>query len=218
MSKQRAMSAGRTHPRVASIEHDIGHAAGRVVLRRFDPAHDSYEQLTTMLHRAFALLGMMGLNCACVAQSSAITQQRAQAGECFVALRNGQVIGTMTLYARDYESACKHYRNRKVATIRQLAVDPAWHHCGIGKALLAFAEHWAATHGYNELALDTPYPAGHLVAFYRANGFRLVDKMRFAGKVYDSAVLSKATVVARTFAAWTHRVILPGAPFVRIVA
>jgi len=218
MSNQSAMAAERTCPRVASFEHDVGNMAGRIVLRRFDPAHDSYEQLTTMLHRAFARLGMMGLNCTCVGQSPAVTEQRAQAGDCFVMVCGAQVVGTMTLYGRDDESACKHYRSRRVATIRQLAVDPAWHNHGIGKAQLAFAEHWAATHGYDELALDTPYPAAHLVAFYRANGFRLVDKMRFAGKVYDSAILSKATVVARTFSAWTHRVILPGAHFVRIVA
>jgi hypothetical protein len=100
-------------------------------LRRFDPAHDSYEQLTTMLHRAFARLGMMGLNCTCVAQSLAVTQQRAQAGECFVVLRNGHVIDTMTLYAQDYESVCKHYRNRKVATIRQLAVASKVNACKV---------------------------------------------------------------------------------------
>ncbi|WP_245964840.1 GNAT family N-acetyltransferase [Trinickia dinghuensis] len=110
------------------------------------------------------------------------------------------------------------HRRRKVATIRQLAVDPDWHRCGVGKALLAFAEHWAATHGYDELAFDTPYPATHRVSFYRANGFRLVDRIRFAGKVYDSAIFSKATVVARTFAAWTHRAIVPGADMLRIAA
>ena len=37
--------------------------ADRVIVRRFDPAFDSYAQLTPMLHRAFARLGAMGLNC-----------------------------------------------------------------------------------------------------------------------------------------------------------
>lgn len=84
--------------------------------------------------------------------------------------------------------------------------------------MLAFAEHWASTRGYVELALDTPHPAAHLVAFYRKQGFRIVDVMRFAGKVYDSAILSKAPVVARTLAAWTHQVALPSARFVRFAA
>ncbi|WP_028222022.1 hypothetical protein [Paraburkholderia oxyphila] len=39
---------------------------------------------------------------------------------------------------------------------------------------------------------DTPFPAAHLLAFYRAAGFCLVDVVRFAGRGYDSAVFSKA--------------------------
>jgi GNAT superfamily N-acetyltransferase len=188
------------------------------VLRRFDPSRDSYEQLTTMLHRAFARLGMMGLNCTCVDQNMSVTKQRAQAGDCFVVVSGGNVIGTMTLYASDSESLCAHYHRHEVATIRQLAIDPSWQNRGIGKSLLAFAEHWAATRGYSELALDTPYPASHLVAFYRGQGFRIVDAVRFAGKVYESAILSKAPVVARTLAAWTHQIALPSARFVRFAA
>ena len=212
MSKRRPIPV--THTPLASVKRGIG----SVVLRRFDPSHDSYGQLTTMLHRAFARLSMMGLNCKCVDQDTAVTRQRAQAGECFVVAHNGKVIGTMTLVARDRESACEHYRRHDVATIHQLAVDPSWQNRGIGQSLLAFAEHWAATHGYAELALDTPYPAEHLVTFYRKQGFRIVDVARFSGKVYDSAILSKAPVVARTLAAWTHQIALPSARFVRFAA
>ncbi|BCF94490.1 hypothetical protein PPGU16_75570 (plasmid) [Paraburkholderia largidicola] len=189
-----------------------------MVLRRFDPSRDSYEQLTTMLHRAFARLGMMGLNCTCVDQDVAVTMKRAQRGDCFVMVSGGKIIGTMTLYASDSESLCEHYHRHDVATIRQLAIDTSWQNRGIGKSMLAFAEHWAATRGYAELALDTPYPASHLVAFYRGQGFRIVDAIRFAGKVYDSAILSKAPVVARTLAAWTHQIALPGARLVRFAA
>ncbi|HKU01074.1 MAG TPA: GNAT family N-acetyltransferase [Paraburkholderia sp.] len=189
-----------------------------VVLRRFDPSRDSYEQLTGLLHRAFARLGMMGLNCTCVDQDMAVTQRRAQAGDCFVVVAGEKLIGTMTLYACDRESACEHYHRDDVATIRQLGIDPAWQSRGIGKSLLAFAEHWAATRGYAELALDTPDPAAHLVAFYRGQGFRIVDAVRFDGKRYDSAILSKAPVVARTLAAWTHQIALPSAHSVRFAA
>jgi GNAT superfamily N-acetyltransferase len=202
------------HPPLAHLKRGIG----SVVLRRFDPSRDSYEQLTAMLNRAFARLGMMGLNCTCVDQDVSVTIQRAQAGDCFVVVSDTKLIGTMTLYASDSESACGHYHRRDVATIRQLAIDPSWQNRGIGKSLLAFAEHWAATRGYAELALDTPYPAAHLVSFYRAQGFRIVDAVRFKGKVYESAILSKAPVVARTLAAWTHQIALPSARFVRFAA
>ncbi|QBR01741.1 GNAT family N-acetyltransferase [Paraburkholderia pallida] len=212
MSKRNLSRSGH------KVHRQTGRGVGNVVLRRFDPLHDSYEELTVLLHRAFARLGMMGLNCTCVDQDAALTQRRAQAGDCFVVVGNGKLIGTMTLYSRDAESRCEHYRQRDIASVRQLAIDPSWQNRGIGKSLLAFAEHWAATRGYAELALDTPYPAAHLVAFYRSQGYRIVDTLRFPGKVYDSAILSKAPVVARTLAAWTHQIALPRSRFVRFAA
>lgn len=174
----------------------VGEGSGSVALRRFDPALDSYGQLTSMLHRAFARLAAMGLNCTCVDQTSAVTERRASAGDCFVAVNNGHSIGTLTLYGLDNDSPCDHYHRPEVATVRQFGIDPSWQQRGIGKALLRFAEHWAAMRGYAHLALDTPYPAAHLVAFYRAQGFRIVDVVRFAGKVYDSAILSKPLLAA----------------------
>ncbi|MDY7806558.1 GNAT family N-acetyltransferase [Burkholderia stagnalis] len=171
--------------------------AERIVVRRFDPAFDGYAPLTDMLHRAFARLGAMGLNCTCVDQAEDVTRRRAEAGECFVAVSGGRVIGTMTLHASDPASACSLYRHDGVATVRQVAVDPAWQGRGVGATLLSFAGQWAAARGFALLALDTPRPAAHLLAFYRAQGFDVVDVVRFAGKRYDSAILCKRPVAVR---------------------
>jgi GNAT superfamily N-acetyltransferase len=162
-----------------------------------------------MLHRAFARLGEMGLNCTCVDQSAAVTRSRATRGDCYVAVCDGRIVGTMTLYAPDRDSPCELYRRGEIASMRQFGVEPAWQARGIGTLLLAFADHWAATRGYAELALDTPQPAAHLIAFYRGHGFRIVDFMRFDGKRYDSAILSKPAVAARTLATWSQRLELP---------
>ncbi|MCG1056067.1 GNAT family N-acetyltransferase [Mycetohabitans sp. B5] len=161
------------------VDDSKARTVGRgITLRRFDPRADSYVSLTAMLHRAFARLGAMGLNCACVDQSVTSTMQRAQAGDCFVAAYDPTPIGTMTLYARDVESACDYYRLRDVATLRQFGIDPAWQGRGLGAVLLAF---------------------------YRSQGFRLVDVMRFADKCYDSAILSKPPVAARMLGQWDRR-------------
>ncbi len=66
MRKRRATAAPHT-----ALTH-VKRGIGSIVLRRFDPSRDSYEQLTTRLHRAFARLGMMGLNCTCVNQDVAV--------------------------------------------------------------------------------------------------------------------------------------------------
>lgn len=166
MSKQR--TAKKNHTRISYVHRGVG----SVVLRRFDAACDSFDELTQMLHRSFARLGRMGLNCTCIDQSALITRARAMRGDCYVAVCNGRLVGTMTLYAQDGESSCALYRRNDVASVRQFGVDPAYQSRGIGKSLLAYADHWAAIRGYAELALDTPQPAAHLIAFTvaRASG------------------------------------------------
>lgn len=194
----------------------LRHGIGSVVFRRFDPARDSFDELTGMLHRAFARLGAMGLNCTCVDQPASVTKARATRGDCFVAVCDGRLIGTMTLYAPDRDSQCELYQQEEVASVRQFGVDPAWQNRGIGRLLLALADHWAATRGYAELALDTPQPAARLIAFYRGQGFRITDFTRFTGKHYDSAILSKRPVAARTLATWSRRLELPRDAMVRV--
>lgn len=165
---------------------------GRLVLRHFDPQRDSWERLTQLLHRAFTRLASLGLHCASADQAASATRARALAGDCFVAVCNGRIVGTMTIEGRDGASPCEHYRQHGAATLHQFGIEPTRQGRGIGRALLAFALHWAAARGFTRLALDTPFPAAHLLAFYRAEGFSLVDVVRFAGRGYDSAVFSKA--------------------------
>jgi GNAT superfamily N-acetyltransferase len=181
----------------------------RLVLRRFDPRHDSWEHLTKLLHRAFAKLAALGLHCSCVDQAAAVTRQRALAGDCFVAVCNGRIVGTLTLESNESSSPCEQYRHRHVASVHQFAIDPPWQSRGIGKALLAFASQWAAARGFAQLALDTPLPAAHLIAYYRAQGFSLIDVVRFAGRAYDSAIFCKPSALARPFPACKQPVALP---------
>ncbi|KVP88932.1 GCN5 family acetyltransferase [Burkholderia ubonensis] len=204
MSKRHAVATGQTP--FTRVKRGVG----SVVLRRIDLSLDSYEEIITMPHRACADFGTMEPSCPLQDRSSAITRRRVRADDCFVAVRNGQAIGTVTLVAPDIDAACEHHRRHNVAVIGQLAVDPSWQNRGIGKSLLAFAEHWAATRDYVELSIDVPDSAERLISFYQRQGFRRVDVVRFAGRRYDSAILSKAPVIARTLAAWTHRVALHG--------
>jgi GNAT superfamily N-acetyltransferase len=173
MSKQR--TATKNHTRISYVHRGVG----SVVLRRFDSACDSFDELTQMLHRSFARLGGMGLNCTCVDQSALVTRARAMGGDCYVAVCNGRLVGTMTLYTQDTESVCALYRRDDIASVRQIGVDPAYQSRGIGKSLLAYADHWAAIRGYAELALDTPCRgssfSGHRFGVKRRSQTGVVD-------------------------------------------
>jgi predicted N-acetyltransferase YhbS len=164
--------------------HDIG-------IRRLRPT-DSLDTLTDMLHRAFATLGSRGLNCTCTDQSVHTTRQRVNEGDCFVAIMDRHIVGTVTLHSPDQGSPVALYRQKTVASVHQLAVDPNCQNAGIGQALLKMAEAWAVNRGYQFLALDTPLAAGHLLAYYRRRGFDLLDCVQFENKNYRSAILGKS--------------------------
>ena len=166
-------------------------ALNDLLIRHLAP-DDSVDELTALLHRAFAPLGRMGLTCSCVAQSVATTAARIARGTGFVALRHARIVGTVTVEAPDARSDCAWYRRPGTASVHQFAVEPGVQHLGCGTLLLAQAHHWAAARGCRELALDTPQRAAHLVAWYEAHGFRRVGEYQHAGKPYRSVVLGKA--------------------------
>jgi GNAT superfamily N-acetyltransferase len=169
---------------------------------------DSLDELTAMLHRAFSRLGRMGVNCTCVDQSVAVTRERIEKGACYVAVCDARLVGTVTLYGPGPGSESAWYHRQAVASVHQLGVDPEFQARGLGTDLLAFAEGWAREHGYQELALDTPQPAEHLVGFYVGRGYRPVESVRFEGKNYRSVVLSKEVAQQDS-----TRVFVPSRPF-----
>jgi GNAT superfamily N-acetyltransferase len=152
------------------------------------------KQLTGMLHRAFSRLGEMGISCSCVNQAPAVTRRRVTGGDCFVAVSGHRIVGTITLYAPDTVSEGRYYRDARVASARQLGVDPQFQGLGVGVALLHLAESWARRHGYARLALDTPEPADHLIGYYQRQGFQVVERLHFSGRPYRSVIFAKSLV------------------------
>ncbi|RQO60410.1 GNAT family N-acetyltransferase [Paucibacter sp. KBW04] len=154
-------------------------------------AEDSIEDLTQLLHRAYARLGAMGLNYTAVDQTPAVTARRIEGGHCLVALLDGKLVGSIVVQPTYQQNDCAYFTRPGVAAAHQFAVDPEQQGQGIGQRLLAAAESWARASGYRELAMDTAEQASHLIAFYNKLGYRQVDWVQWPGKVYRSVVLSK---------------------------
>jgi GNAT superfamily N-acetyltransferase len=170
-------------------------------IRRMRPA-ESFDDVTALLHRAFAELTQQGFECQSAGQTAASTRERALRGECFIAVSGCRVVGTVTLERSCRTSLIEPYCDPSMASIHQLAVDPQAQGNGIGSSLIAHAAAWARARKFDRLALDTPEAALRQVAWYFRQGFDAVDAIQVPGRKYISLVLVKAL---------SCRVVLPAA-------
>lgn len=152
---------------------------------------DSIVALTQLLHQAYAGLGAMGLNYTAVDQSNEVTAQRVSKGTCFVAVSNGNIVGTLTVQTSNPDSPCPEFAQPDTAHIQQFAVEPGCQGQGIGSQLLARAEEWAIEQGCSKLALDTAEPASHLLKFYDHRGYTPINAVQWSEKAYRSVILCK---------------------------
>lgn len=160
------------------------------VIRPLEPS-DSLEELTKLLHRAYAPLGKLGLNYTAVDQSEATTARRIAKGQCFVAVESSGLVGTIVVDPTLPQSPCEYFARAGVASAHQFAVAPEWQGQGLGSRLLRRAEAWAKERGFVEIAVDTAEPAEHLISYYVRCGYRRVGWVQWEGKRYRSVVMSK---------------------------
>lgn len=163
----------------------------RTEIRRLG-VDDSVDQITQLLHRAYARNAAMGLHFLATHQAPAITAERLQEGDSFVAIREGRVVGTITAHIPQSVPYGSYEPPGPIASFGQFAVDPAHRSLGIGDMLLAEVENLSLDAGCNELALDTAKPATGLLAYYEARGFQIVGSADWRPAVnYESWILSK---------------------------
>lgn len=166
-------------------------------LRRFDPASDSVEDLTALLHACYASLLAQGFRFTATTQSVQTTRERLDGARCWVAEAGGRLVGTVSWSPPDPEDDVAFYRRPDVAHFNQFGVLPELRGAGLGRRLLAAAEREAAGEGYRTLALDTAEPARELIALYERWGFRKVASHDWRregepGVNYLSVVMARA--------------------------
>lgn len=158
---------------------------------------DSPAELTELLHRAYARLAAMGLRFWATHQSAEVTEKRIASGECFVAVADGAIRGTILFRDASRTNGSPWYDRPDVASFGQFAVEPALQSNGLGRRLIAYVEDCAAASGAVELALDTAEPALHLVEWYTRLGYRFIERTQWQHTNYCSVILSKPVGFSR---------------------
>lgn len=153
---------------------------------------DSFEELTELLHRAYAELAERGLNFTATDQTVETTRRRVERGRTFLAELDGKVAGTITLYTETSEWQPRYYSRQGVAFFGQFGVDPSARGLGIGRLLHQKVVDLARELGVKELALDTSDQAHHLILLYQSWGYRVVDRHEFSGTInYASVIMAR---------------------------
>lgn len=161
-----------------------------VVVRRLAPG-DSFEELTALLHAAYAPLAARGMRYTASYQTVDVTRRRAERGECWIAERNGSIVGTVTLAPPGEGHGPEWYGRPGHAKFEQFGVHPDAKGRGVGRRLIEHVEARARDLGATEIACDTSEHAADLIAWYASRGYRRVGTHDWRPHVnYLSVVLS----------------------------
>ena len=168
-----------------------------VHIRPLTPA-DSLDELTALLHAAYASLAAQGWNFTAVDQPAQVTRERLAGAQAFVAEQSGRLVGTIAVrgpkpageaYIADPPPAL--YTTPGTAILAQLGVHPDCRGLGLGEQLIDAAEGWAREQGYHQMALDTAEPALALRRRYERRGYVTVGQVQWQGKTYASVLMAK---------------------------
>jgi len=84
-----------------------------------------------------------------------------------VAETAGQVVGLMHVFARPA------LENPREAVVQAIVVDEGLRRAGVGRLLMAAAEHWASERGCRSVVLSSNIARASAHAFYAALGYRV---------------------------------------------
>jgi GNAT superfamily N-acetyltransferase len=152
---------------------------------------DSMEELTKLLHRAYAGQVAMGLQPLAGRQDVETTRKRAMAGECYLALDGERIVGTILFHEVEDAKGPPWFQRKDVDSFSQFGVDPDLQGRGIGQMLLDTVERRAVECGAKEMGLSMAEPDAGLMAFYIRRGYRFVEHWQWPYTNYRSAILSK---------------------------
>lgn len=152
---------------------------------------DDLINLTKLLHLAYKKLADQGFRFLATHQDVETTKKRIKDGECYVAINENKIIGTITYYSQQNTYGNDWYNQNFVSTYGQFAVDPEFQKQGIGEKLIEIAEKLAVHDKAKEITIDTAEGAEELINYYKKRGYRFVGFAKWDVTNYRSVMLSK---------------------------
>lgn len=164
------------------------------VLVRMLRSSDSMEELTSLLHRAYAEQVAMGLQPLAGRQTVDVTRARSATGENFIATlgENGPLVGTILFQEKESAAFPEWFLRSEVAHFSLFGVDPLHQGRGIGGMLLAAVEQRAKELGKAEIALSMAEPDTKLSGYYAHRAYRFIQHWQWPYTNYRSIILSKS--------------------------
>lgn len=160
-----------------------------ITIRKFSEK-DSISELVSLLHRAYKKLADMGLYFVATYISEEDMQKFIDKGECFVAVENGKIIGTILIYPKG-KNTPEIYNRDDIEVFGKFAVEPMYQCMGVGGMLMNYIENYVKEKGIKELALDTAEQAQHLIDYYSKRGYKPIGYQQWSVTNYRSIVMSK---------------------------
>ena len=151
---------------------------------------DSLEALTEMLHLAYADHARAGRMFFASHQTVDDTRRRISKGECWLALQDNKITGTVTL-SPAYRFPDGYPAAPNAGMLQQLAILPNLRGHGLGNALLELAENRLRELHSPAAALDTSSLATDLIRWYERRGYSRTGTWKWNVTNYESVVLGK---------------------------
>jgi len=167
-----------------------------ILIRPYQPS-DPIPEITALLHRAYAKPAAQGVRFWASRQDDSVTESRLKSGTSFLAIKDGKIVGTISVYGPNRDSGAEFYRRDDVNYFGQFGVDPTLQGTGLGKRLYQTVEDHCQKNNVRFLALDTCENATDLIAMYQRWGFKQVDRVKWEVVDFRSIIMAKDLTAVR---------------------
>jgi len=168
----------------------MNYILSKIIIRPLNSA-DSLDELTFLLHKSYKKLADLGFMFLATHQDVKTTKQRADNSECYVAMLDNKIIGTICYRSPTTKAQHEYYDQPFVASYGQFAVDPEYQKMGLGSKLIDFVEKCALRNNAKEIGIDTVEGTIELIEYYKKRDYYFKTYAQWDTTNYRSVIMTK---------------------------